>query len=93
MSNRMAQATISEEMRIDLEDYMMKENRSKSQVVRMALSQFLGAEKDQPAIALALVELVAQINKLDREYADVLPKEYLDEINEKLAVLVAVERG
>lgn len=46
MSNRMAQATISEKMRIDLEDYMVKENRSKSQVVRMALSQFLGAEKD-----------------------------------------------
>lgn len=58
MSNRMAQATISEKMRIDLEDYMVKENRSKSQVVRMALSQFLGAEKDQLAIALALVELV-----------------------------------
>ena len=73
MSKRLAQATITEELDNKLEQCMKEENRSRSQIVRIALSNYLEAERNQPAIAYALVELMAQINKLDREYADAVP--------------------
>lgn len=92
MSKRLAQAALTEELGNKLESYMKETDRSKSQVVRMSLNNFLEAERNEPAIALALVELVTQINKLDRDYADVVSEEYRKELNTKLAVLVAAER-
>ncbi len=86
MSKRLAQAALTEELGNKLESYMKETDRSKSQVVRMSLNNFLEAERNEPAIALALVELVTQINKLDRDYADVVPEEYRKELNTKVLV-------
>ncbi len=91
MSNQLVQGTISEELNQKLEKYMERENRTRSQVIRMALADYLEAERNQSAIACAMVELSAQINKLEREYGDVIPQECITELNQKVAVVIATE--
>lgn len=93
MKNFTAQTTIEPELNEKLEECMKEEDRSRSQIVRRALIKYLEAEKNGPAIACVVVDLVAQINKLQRDYGNIIPTEDMTILNEKLAELLAAERG
>ena len=91
MSNKTIGATIDEELNIQLERYMKEEDRTKAQVVRMALNEFFDGERNKPVIAYALAEVIVQVNKLQREYGEIIPKEDMAVLNEKLAIVLAAE--
>jgi hypothetical protein len=52
---------------------------------------YLEAERNSPAIACTLVELVEQVNKIQREYEKVISSEDMEALNEKLAMVLAAE--
>ena len=104
MSNVPVTTTIDPELNERLIEYTNEENRHRSQVMRMALVDFLEAERNKPAITFALVDMMAFVNKMHREYADgkmiedveLLSKKMTEDVellSEKMAALLAAERG
>lgn len=92
MSNIQVGTTITAEINQKLEECMMEEDRSRSQLIRKAIVQYVEAERNAPVMACALVDFVAQVNKIQRDYADAIAAEDMALLNEKLAVVLAVER-
>lgn len=93
MKNVPVGATIEPDLNKKLEECMREEDRSRSQIVRKAIMKYVEAEKNTPVVAWALVDLMTLVNKIQREYAEVIEAEDLALLNEKLALVLAAERG
>ena len=91
MKNVTIGTTITPELNEMLEKCAKIEDRNKSQIVRSAVAMYLEAERNSPAIACTLVELVEQVNKIQREYEKVISSEDMEALNEKLAMVLAAE--
>lgn len=93
MKNVPVATTIDPELNEKLEEYAREENRLKSQVLRMALTNFVEAERNKPLSAFTLVDVIAFINQMQREHTDGKIAEDIELLSEKMAALIAAERG
>lgn len=92
MSNVSVSATIDSELNKKIEEFAKEENRSRSQIVRMALSNLVEAERSKPLSAFTVVDVIAFINEMQREHTEGKIAEDIKLLSEKMAALLAAER-
>lgn len=85
-------ASVSEELYYEIEAVSKQQDLTKSQIFRKALKCYLNAEPNNPATALAIVQLCDAVEELGAKYEAVIDSDTMDRLRDKIATLVELER-